>query len=429
MIKVSILKILPFALIPISISSLRAYANIPLGTTAMWWVIQIAILFMLLWGVRYSLISYDDKKSMRIVKWYLIWNLISIVRGIFMAEIYWDYKGLISMGMALLLPLVAYIALDKDIVQSILSVFIKITLPLFVIFIPFINSGGWGWYFPPIAFLMLFFPTLPLKGKVIALLISAIAMLADVGTRSHVIKYGFPILLVFFFYTSKDFAVSRKIIEITRKVLILLPIILFLLAATGVFNVFKMNEYIEGEYVSTKKDSEGEVQQTNLTTDTRTFLFQEVIYSAIKYDYWLIGRSPARGNETIWFAKETEEISGRPERLRNEVAILNIFTWTGLVGLIMYFIIFYKASYLATKYSKNIYGKLIGLFIAFRWAYGWVEDYNAFDMNNFVIWLMVGVCFSSSFRNMTNAEVQLWAWGIFGHSYRNKYKLYNSRLT
>lgn len=142
----------------------------------------------------------------------------------------------------------------------------------------------------------------------------------------------------------------------------------------------------------------------------------------------MLGRSPARGNETDHFAEFNEEITGRPERLRNEVGILNVFTWTGVIGTVLFFLVFFKASHISIYRSNNIYSKLIGLYVAFRWAYAWVEDAQAFDMNSCLIWLMIGLSMSSSFRQMSEAEVKLWLWGIFNQKHLLKYRYYRNLL-
>ena len=417
-------KLIPLVVLPVAIASVKLYSYIPLGNTFMWWTIEAAVLFILFWDFRYSYHGMEDRKLNRPIKWYLLWNIISIIRGIFVAEIYWDYKALTDVGMALLIPVVAFISIDESKVQEILSFFLKYTLPIALILFPFIPVGAWGFYLFPISFLMIFFPVLPWKGKVLVLGISLIAMFGDLGARSHTIKYGMPILLLLIFYTTQKFSLSLKVMEFFRKTLIVAPFLFFTLAVTGTFEIFKMDQYIKGNYVAESVNQQGKIEEENLTADTRTDLYEEVIASALKYDYWLIGRSPARGNETKLF-ESLEEITGRKERLANEVAILNVFTWTGVIGILFFFFVFYRASFLAINRSANIYSKMIGLFIAFRWLYAWVEDYNGFNMNNFVIWMMIGICFSSSFRNMNNAEVGLWIRGVFNKKY---YFLYRKHL-
>ncbi|MBK9223652.1 MAG: hypothetical protein IPO23_01535 [Flavobacterium sp.] len=102
------------------------------------------------------------------------------------------------------------------------------------------------------------------------------------------------------------------------------------MAVNGTFNIFNLEENISGTYTS-EKIKEGKKIEENLKIDTRTFLYEEVVSSALKNDYVLFGRTPARGNDSFYFGNFTAEELGtkRYERYSNEVSILNIFTWTG----------------------------------------------------------------------------------------------------
>jgi len=55
-----------------------------------------------------------------------------------------------------------------------------------------------------------------------------------------------------------------------------------------------------------------------------------------------------------------------------------------------------------------MYIKLIGIFIIFRWLYGWVEDFNNFDINYIMIWFMIGMCYSVRFRKMNDYQFKKW---------------------
>ena len=105
--------------------------------------------------------------------------------------------------------------------------------------------------------------------------------------------------------------------------------------------------------------------------------------------------------------------TGKYERHSNEVCHPNIFTWLGLVGVILYSLIYLKSSYLAVYKSNNIYIKILGVFIAFRWAYGWVEDFNRFDIMNISLWMMIAMGFSEQFRDMTDRDFKIWIRSIF----------------
>ena len=165
-----------------------------------------------------------------------------------------------------------------------------------------------------------------------------------------------------------------------------------------------MNEYIDGEYESSTIVEDGSQENESLTTDTRTFLYVEVLQSALKNNYLVFGRTPARGNDSVMFGDqvESETNSKKYERHSNEVAVLNIFTWTGLIGLLLYYLIFIKASYLAVYSSNNVFIKILGTYVAFRWCFAWVEDFSKFDLTNIFLWIAVGMCFSEHFRRMDN---------------------------
>jgi hypothetical protein len=238
----------------------------------------------------------------------------------------------------------------------------------------------------------------------------------DLDARSNVIKFVVPLAISFIYYFRFSFIV--KWLEGFRRIFLITPFILFILAFFGVFNIFKMDEYIGDLQTNTIVD--GEKTQVSLTTDTRTFLYEEVLYSAVKNNYIIFGRTPARGNESDFFGDDINQDlkTGRKERNDNEVAILNIFNWTGALGVLLYFILFYWASYLSINKSKNIFIKMIGLYVSFRWIYGWVEDFHRFDLSTIYLWFMICMCMSGTFRNMTNSEMKIWVYGIFNKRYR-----------
>ena len=414
------LRLIPLAIFPLAIYSVSPYTDLPLGGTSLWWGIKLLILFIFIIGY----ITYFEKENNKYVRFvgiYLLWNLVAIFRGVFAAEIYWDYKNLISNTFALLFPIVVYVTSNKEVLRLILSNYVRYGLLLFLLLMPFLGPGVWGWYLFPISFLMFFFPAIKISWKIILILITLLAAFGDITVRSHVIKYGIPVLLMFIFYF-RFLIPSVKYLEFIRRIFMLLPWLFLFLAVSGIFNVFQINEYMEG--LKHEKSEGGQA----LDQDSRTFLYQEVLESAQKYDYIFMGRTPARGNETKWFAKESMEVTGRKERIKNEAGILNVFTWTGVVGVVLFFLIFYQSSYLAVNKSSNIYVKLIGLFVAFRWMYVWVEDFNDLNMNCFIIYTMIGVCSSLSFRRMNNAEVELWARSIFEKKYAKIYKLHIQKL-
>lgn len=421
-------KIIPSTILFVALISMSVVAPFPMGSTFLWWGIMFLIIISFAWGARY-LYPYDGSRhDLSIVKWYLIWNVFNILRGPFYAEVYWDWKSLIANGLVLLIPLVVYVAIHRDTLQLLLSFYLRYTLPLIVfVLLLFEARGPLGIFLMPMSFLILFFPALAKGPKALVLFFTLVGLLCDITTRSFLFKFGVPMFLMFSLYYLRHFVLMVKAMKVIRLLFLLAPLILFSLAVSGVFNVFKISEYLgKDEMKVSRISSDGEVEEEDLTVDTRTFLYIENLESAKKYNSWIMGRSPARGHDTKWFAHM--DVSNRGERKKDEAAVLNIFMWTGIVGLLFYFLIFFKASYLAIYKSNNTYVKIIGLVVAFRWAYAWVEDINNFDLSYFTLWIMIGVCFSKSFRKMSDHDIKIWSRGIFDMKYRVLSKNRKKRL-
>ena len=383
---------------------------------ALWWFIIFSIYTILISSIS-SLSNKIDRNIMISIKIYIIWIIFCVIRGVLVADNYWHWKNLIGNTFGLIVPIFAYVSCSTHNMKHILRTYIKYILPLYIIFSFLVVRSACGSWFVPITIPLCFFPTLHKRIKLVMIILAIIVITIDLSARSNVIKFSIPLLLSTLYYAR--FFISIAILEFVRKVFFLLPIILLFLAINDVFNPFKMEEYISNSTLNeTIISNENSLYSEKLTDDTRSFLYAEVIESANKYDYWWFGRSPAKGNET--FAFLDIDMTGFNERIHNEVSILNIFTWTGIVGVFIYFIIFYRATYLAINQSKSIYLKIIGLFISFRWIYAWVEDINIFSITYIFLWLMIGMCFSNSFRNMTDIELESWINSIFDNKLRIK---------
>ena len=412
-------------LIPASAFLLAVYSVLPyikpgipmvssLNNTALWWTVAALILFVFFLS-KYFFFDRRNADNMLIIWIYLLWNAMCIVRGMFVAELYWDWKVLIGNTLALMMPIVVFSATNKMVVQSLLAFYIKYALPLFLVVGLIIRTDAFGFYLIPVSLLSFFLPLLNWRQKILILFLTIIVVVADLGARSNVIKFSVPFIILLIYYFRDK--MTNNFISSVRLFLFIIPFLFFGLAVSGIFNVFNMSEYLKGDFTSMGVDGEGNRVEQNIIVDTRTFLYEEVLQSAINNDYWLLGRTPARGNDSDTFGVLISELTGRNERLSNEIGIANVFTWTGIVGVLIYLLIFYQASYLAVSKSRNIYAKMLGLYVAFRWVFSWVEDINNFSLNYFMLMVIIGLCFSHSFRQMTDREFTIWARGIFDARY------------
>ena len=408
----TIKNLISLSLIVITLYTVFRYS----GSTTVWWISLGIILIIFMLG-KIQFYDSNNHKNIYVVQLFLIWNIIGIVRGFFVANGYWEWKALIETSIVMLLPLCCFVLTNTFLVQKVVQQWFRYLLPAFFALFFLITAEHVGHYLMPVSFLLLFFPFLTTKWKMICIGMAMVVFAANLGARSNVIKFLVPIVLSIMYYFKFPF--TLKVFKTARAGLMILPILLLYLAITNVFNVFKMSEYLDGDFKYGRSDIEG--SQDDLTADTRTFLYVEVIASALKYDYVWFGRTPARGYESPWFGPSIDKDLGtdKMERHGNEVNILNIFTWTGIIGVVLYFFIFLKATYLALYRSKSRIMKILGVYMAFRWAYGWVEDFTSFNLSYFFLWITISMCLSQDFRAMTDPEFKNWVRGILDYRYRS----------
>lgn len=355
---------------------------------------------------------------------WLIWTIISIFRSFFAVEIYWDLKALLSNIPCLFLPVFCLVFDDQRFTSS----FLRKWNYLFIVHIALLLLGivekenahlllGAGYFL----YASFFFLIPKMRWKAIVLVLLAI-MLSDIDARSQVIKAIAVTAVGIASLFSGPFI--KWVARIGSVSLYPLAIVLLILGITGEFNIFDHEDH---SFDNITRIVDGRVVEKEITggPDTRTFIYVDVIYSALKNDYVWFGRTPARGNDgDVFFAHMgTGELEPdmRLERYKNELCHLNIFTWMGLVGVFLYSIIYLQASILSLFFSNNRYMILLGGLTAFNWFYGWVENCNNFDMMDLAIWMIIGMCISKKFRKMSDTEFSLWFKSIFDKNDLVKY--------
>lgn len=351
-----------------------------------------------------------------IVSFYLFLGFLAIIRGLFEAQNYWDWKQLfIETLFVMLLPLVSYIGANKNVYQKIYNYFIfLLPLSVFIFIGTFFTTktDGFARFVSPIYVLIIFIPLVSRKWKILIFLLAIFSFFSCIDSRSNLIRIIVCFCLLPIYYFRRF--IKTKFLELIRIMLFVLPIIFIILAYSGTFNIFEMDKYIKGDFEYTEKTVKGETREDNFIGDTRTFLYEEVITSVIRRNTWIIGESAVYGYKTDYFDSKLNSKG----RAGSEVGLLNVFNSLGIVGVLGFTLIFYFASFLCINKSKNYIAKLIGLFIAFRWFYSWVEEFSNFDINYFFLWLTIGLCYSKSFRNMSDKEIKIWIRGIFDVRYR-----------
>ena len=388
----------------IIVSSILQWCSLPIGNTFVWWVIYTWCLYCL-----FSL--KPSKYNVKSITLFLIMVGISAVYGaLIQAEIYWDWKNLVKNLFIYLLPVAAITFASPKLLSLTLNKYFKYLPILFLLLCFFFESDAFGRMFVPYSMLAIFVLGLK-KHNIIPIAIAfAITLIFGFQSRSDVIKFCVCIALGLSLYLYRLRSVLVKLYKTFHVILLVIPFVLAGLAATNVFNIFLLEEELEVEGEYTMTDDNSEEGEASMLADTRTFIYEEEILSSITHNYFIQGRSLARGYESTAFGDEMDEDikTNRGERYESEVAIMNIFNHFGIIGVILYFIIFVQASYKALYRSRNIFIKAVGVFVAFKWTFSWIEDFQRVDLNNLCLWIMIGMCFSPLFRSMTNRDFVRW---------------------
>ena len=329
-----------------------------------------------------------------------------------MAENYWDWKFLVSNLMVFSLPCASYIYARPVILNNTLKCWFKYAWIIFLILLPFLRSDAFGRYLVPFTLLALFLPFLNKKYLLLTIAAYLITITLGSASRSDMLKFSVCLILGISLFLARYKWYNKKTFSMIVYLFLFIPFIFFTLGVTNTFNIFKIEEELGLEDKYTLANSKG--TEYSALIDTRTFLYAEEISSAINNNYVILGRSIARGYDSAAFGKGADKIMDlkRGERQGCETSILNIFNHFGIVGVILYLFIFWKATYLAINKSRNIFVPIIGLYVAFRWMFAWIEDFSRFDLNYLFLWIFIGICYSPIYRNMTNKEFKSWLYRI-----------------
>ncbi len=304
------------------------------------------ICFMIIW--RYNNI-YPDFEYKKIFQILLLLGIIETFRGLFEAKTYWDWKFMFFDTVILMfIPIISFAGNKKYITQAMFYNYIKYLLPFSIVILYLarhsINEDGFARFVSPLYYLILFIPILNKKWRFIIILVMVISFFSDVGNRSNMIRIIIAncIMLIYFF----RFVINKWVLEIFRNLLFITPFVLFVLALTGTFNIFKAGEDRNDEFVTKQVAANGEIEENDLTADTRTFIYEEEINSSIYRNTWLFGEGADAGYISPSF-EETNVVS--KGRGRSEVCIMNIFNVYGICGVLLFTLIFYLATYLCVN--------------------------------------------------------------------------------
>lgn len=402
----SIRVVLPFAVMVKAMIMLSMYSSAsilhPICTEQ-----AISLSSVLLLGVSFAIMRryfrQDAAPTYPLFSIYFLWMFICCVRGVFAVDGYWSARALVTNGPTLFIPVLVYVFSLPEVTRQVLSVWFKVFIPVFFLFIFTLNPDFYASLLNPLLMLVPWLPLLPRRWRLVVLVMACVMVCISMGARSQILK-ALAALSLLAVYSGREL-LKDCFYRRVRHALFLLPVLFLALGLGGVFNVLDIGSGAPGNPV-----------EDDLLVDSRSIVFEEVAASSLKDGCILLGRTPAQGYETSFQMSMDDRQSYQVQRRRAwcEPVLLNIFAWTGVAGLVLYSGFYWQASYLAIYRSRNRWMKLLGVFVAFRWMWGWLEDTNFnLDIMNVSLWMMIAMCYSSRFRSMTDCELHEWVESIF----------------
>lgn len=331
-----------------------------------------------------------------------IWLLlltINLIRGLFLADDYWSYKFLFLSSLPFtFICLLYYTGTSKYFFRYIFLTFLKCFMLLGFLIIPLTLASNQELYsrlMIPISIYILFMPYLKFKWKILVLVVAIISVLMALHFRTNIFKIAisFLILTIFFIH----FLSKKPVLNVIHKVIFISPLLFLLMSFNG-YNIF---EEVSTHNYKIKGNDKNEI---NMTSDTRSFLYIEVLDTFESTSQLIFGLSSSGHYRSIWFQDTGGAMDGR--RFRTEVNILNILIYHGVLGVTIFLILLYKISYLAINNSNNKLSKMLGILIASRWFLSFIEEFTQFDLNYYFLWLVLGLISSNYFRSMTDYQIK-----------------------
>lgn len=333
----------------------------------------------------------------------ILCNTVTIVRGFITAEDYWDWKYIsLYTSFALWVQMAVLVGILYEDAREIMRLivtrlflfgFIAIPLTLKIDTEQELFARG---MMISVCFFILASPYFEKKWRWLVFLVAATAVYIAYDFRTNVIRIVVCYLIIGLYYARKYITVPM--LRAVCLSMLLIPPVLLYLGVTDKFNVFKPAgddiEKFEFDYASGK--------QSNAAIDTRTFLYEEVFRTLKQRNSFLLGEGGSGKYTTEYFDESVDQNKGR---YGSEVGFLNTLLYSGIVGVLLYGALLFCGAYFAINQSNNFFCKMLGIFLCFRWVLFFIEDFTAYNMNNYLIWVAVGFCLSKRFRSLQDHEI------------------------
>jgi hypothetical protein len=335
------------------------------------------------------------------------YNLIILLRGIFDANSGEDWRVMLSSTIPLFLfvHFSIYLVATKASFVAILMAFLSYGLVL--CFIIFIIPVDYNFKFPqaiaPICIMAFMIPYLSKKYTILIVCLAVISFFSDLTNRSNFLNIIAAAIIVSTFFWRNKIGVLN-VMKRARHVFLILPILFLFLGLAGWFNVFLIGKSFSDLKIGIDNGASQEV-----FVDSRTSIYVDVFNQLVKDDAVVFGLGASGKTATSLVDVTSADFSEiyKEGRRGTESGMLNYIQWGGLVGGLLYFLLFVKASYYGIYRSKNWFCIMLGLWVAYKGLYSFIEDRIDFSISSIFILLSIGICMNKKIRQMTDIEMKI----------------------
>lgn len=148
------------------------------------------------------------------------------------------------------------------------------------------------------------------------------------------------------------------------------------------------------------------MDKDDIVQDTRSFIFYELSEDLTNNHQWLFGKGMLGTCYSRYFENSTNPDADSAYRIGLEVGFLQHLLKGGLLYLTLIMSTFIGAIYNALFRSNSQFMKIMGVLLFVNFVLSCVSFGPAFNMWNFHIWIIIGLCYAKPFLDLTDTEVR-----------------------
>ena len=132
--------------------------------------------------------------------------------------------------------------------------------------------------------------------------------------------------------------------------------------------------------------------------------------SAEDNGYLWYGRTPGYGYDSKFVANREGTFyaeSGVFPQRNSEVFVVNMFTWTGVIGLSAWFLFFTLFGYKVLNRARNKYIKALVIYVGFFWVCDWISNYFVVPSSGYMLlFMLIAICSQRKYQLMSDFQIE-----------------------